>query len=450
MSSTTLPPSTHPVLASLAAVAGGLDELGEGNLWSLSDAEVLRVRVELERVASRIWAAKLRATREVDVRGAATAVGATSLTAWLVHAVRQHPSDAAREVRLAKALDQDLPATAAALGAGDITTAAASVIAETDRALAVFATASDRGDAETFLAEHARVLGVRDLQTAALHLRHRIDPDQGEHVADEEQAQVSRREFRLRMNPGSSVPGGYLDKEATAFLRTALDPLAKPRPAQDGRRDSRSAAQRMGDALIELVELALRSDGLPAQAGQPVQVVVTIPLQDLQARAARTGAGTLDIGPALSIDAVRRWACDAQLIPAVLGSAGQPLDIGRAQRPVTQSIRRALEIRDGGCAFPGCDRPARWCQAHHILHWADGGPTCCDNCVLLCTVHHRSVHHHGWDVRIDTDGLPTFYPPAWIDPDRRPRRNHRLPPHQPVGSNATVIALPIPAPHDRQ
>ncbi|MGZ4609896.1 MAG: HNH endonuclease signature motif containing protein, partial [Actinomycetes bacterium] len=92
---------------------------------------------------------------------------------------------------------------------------------------------------------------------------------------------------------------------------------------------------------------------------------------------------------------------------------------------VPPSLRRLLEIRDGGCAFPGCDRPPRWSQAHHIEHWCDGGFTSSDNCVLLCAVHHRRVHHHGWEVRVGADRLPEFLPPAWIDPERRPRRNVR-------------------------
>ncbi|MGZ4596721.1 MAG: DUF222 domain-containing protein [Actinomycetes bacterium] len=440
MSSTTMPPRTHPVLGVLALIAEGLDALEDANLWALSDPEALGARVELERIASRVAAAKLQATRELEQRGAATAAGATSLVAWLVSVLHEHPGEAAREVTLATALDRDLPATAAALAAGDITPAAALVIADTDKALRTYATGAERREAETLLAEQAGVLDVRGLQAAALHLRHRLDPDQGDRLAAEEQEQVARRQFRLRMNPdGSSRPDGYLDKEATVFLRTALQPLAKPRHTDTGGRDNRDHATRTADALLELVELALRSGELPVQAGQPVQVVVAISLEDLQGRVARTGAGTLDMGMALSVEAVRRLACDAQVIPAALGSQGEPLDVGRAVRTVPPSLRRLLELRDGGCAFPGCDRPSRWCQAHHVWHWEDGGPTSCDNCVLLCSVHHRSVHHHGWEVRIAGDGLPTFYPPPWIDPRRSPRRNHRLRPCRPRSPGDDVI-----------
>jgi 5-methylcytosine-specific restriction endonuclease McrA len=92
-------------------------------------------------------------------------------------------------------------------------------------------------------------------------------------------------------------------------------------------------------------------------------------------------------------------------------------------------MRRAVILRDGGCAFPGCGRPARWCQAHHIWHWSHGGPTALDNLVLLCAHHHNVVHHHGWQVHLDTNRLPVFTPPPWIDPDQTPRTAWRPPAH---------------------
>jgi hypothetical protein len=105
----------------------------------------------------------------------------------------------------------------------------------------------------------------------------------------------------------------------------------------------------------------------------------------------------------------------------VLGAEGQPLDVGRLSYAVTLAIRRALTARDKGCAFPGCDRPPGWAEAHHIIHWADGGRTAIWNMVLLCGTHHRAVHHDGWVVRIAANGLPEFIPPRWIDPSQTAR-----------------------------
>jgi hypothetical protein len=178
--SSMMSPGMHPVLCALRVIDEGLDELVEANLWSLLDGESLEVLRESHRLLARMTAVASRATREVDIRGAAVSPGATSLTAWPTNVGRIHPGAAAREVRLAAALDRDLPVTAAALGAGEITPAAVAVIAETDQALGKFATAADRAQAEATLAELARTLPVRGLQNAALHLGHRLDPDQGD------------------------------------------------------------------------------------------------------------------------------------------------------------------------------------------------------------------------------------------------------------------------------
>lgn len=131
-------------------------------------------------------------------------------------------------------------------------------------------------------------------------------------------------------------------------------------------------------------------------------------------------------GSLLSASTARRLACHASVQRIVLGPTGAVLDVGRDYRTATPAQFVALIARDGGCAFPGCTRPAAWCVAHHIRHWIDGGETNLDNLVLLCGYHHRVVHHNGWDVVIGAgDRLPTFYPPRWIDPERKPRRNDR-------------------------
>ena len=109
------------------------------------------------------------------------------------------------------------------------------------------------------------------------------------------------------------------------------------------------------------------------------------------------------------------------MIPVVLGPAGEPLDVGRSSYSVTQAIWRALVARDGGCAFAGCDRPPEWTEAHHRVHWADGGLTSVENCCLLCD-HHRQVHHHGWEPVL-IDGVVHVVPPPWVDPSGTPRPN---------------------------
>jgi hypothetical protein len=111
-------------------------------------------------------------------------------------------------------------------------------------------------------------------------------------------------------------------------------------------------------------------------------------------------------------------ACDADLIPGVLGADGALLDVGRAQRLVTAAIWIALVVRDQHCAFPGCRRPPVMCHAHHIQHWIDGGPTCLENMVLLCGAHHRIIHSTPWQVRLhQADRRPEFQAPRtdhWV------------------------------------
>ncbi|MEK7253056.1 MAG: HNH endonuclease signature motif containing protein, partial [Actinomycetota bacterium] len=96
-------------------------------------------------------------------------------------------------------------------------------------------------------------------------------------------------------------------------------------------------------------------------------------------------------GSVITPEAARRIACDAT-ITEIARDGNSVLDVGRANRSIPATIRRALIARDGGCTHPGCDRPHRWCDAHHIVHWADGGPTSLDNLRLLCRQHHRMTH----------------------------------------------------------
>jgi Domain of unknown function (DUF222)/HNH endonuclease len=101
-----------------------------------------------------------------------------------------------------------------------------------------------------------------------------------------------------------------------------------------------------------------------------------------------------------------------RLLPPALGGAPtQPLEVGRTTRTVAPAQRNALVVRDGGCAFPGCDRPQGWCEAHHLRHWAHGGPTDLANLALLCWAHHRAVHEGGWQLQRDPDGRLTATPP---------------------------------------
>jgi hypothetical protein len=202
-------------------------------------------------------------------------------------------------------------------------------------------------------------------------------------------------------------------------VNAALDPLCKP---GGGGVDLATSTQRRADALVAVCGYTLDSGELPDNGGDRPQVVVTMNLDTLRHQ---IGTATLDDGARLSATEARLAACDARIIPAVLGGKGQVLDLGRERRTVTGALRRALVLRDGGCTFPSCDRPDRWTDGHHIVHWGDGGETSLINTALLCGHHHRVIHRGEWEIRINpADGLPEFLPPAYIDRERKPLRNH--------------------------
>ncbi|MPY77350.1 MAG: DUF222 domain-containing protein [Actinophytocola sp.] len=188
-----------------------------------------------------------------------------------------------------------------------------------------------------------------------------------------------------------------LAPETGSLLTNLLSPHTTPDNSSADGPDLRTKLERDADGLAEILRLAAANENSPTEAGKPVALLVTVGLEQLERG---VGAALLDSGAPMSAAQVRRMACDAQVIPSVLGSRAELLDIGRKQRTIPTPIRRALLARDQGCAFPGCSRKPKWCQGHHIWHWVDGGPTELNNLVLVCTRHHMTIHHTDWQVRI--------------------------------------------------
>jgi hypothetical protein len=200
-----------------------------------------------------------------------------------------------------------------------------------------------------------------------------------------------------------------LDPEGAAIVQAAIDPLAAPRPGvgpdgTDGTesRDPRSPATRRADALLEVVARGVASPGA-APSTDRAKVVVTVDLTVLEERV--RGCGHAQTGQVLSAATVRRMACDAEVVPAVLGTAPAPLDVGRSHRLVPPAIRHAAWMRDGGCTYPGCTIPPAWTDAHHVTHWADGGSTSLENTALLCGRHHTVVHQQGLTATVTHHGV---------------------------------------------
>ncbi|MEV4386185.1 DUF222 domain-containing protein [Micromonospora sp. NPDC049580] len=391
--------------------------------WALSEHDLIVALDAAHRLQQRLASVQLAVVRELDGRGTAVAQGASSTAVWLRHRLRLDVAAARRLVGLAASLDVAPPGVRAALADGAVSVEQARVIAETAATVSASAGVEVADKAVGVLVEWAEQFDPILLRKMGTRILDHVAPDLADAAAAAALAAEAARVARDRHVTISEQAGGRLrlsgtlDPEAAALLRAAIDPLSAP----SGPDDTRCAGQRRHDALADVCRLALRTGELPEHGGDPAQLVVTTSFDGLTRQ---LGAGALDVGLRLTPDTVRRLACDAAILPAVLGGAGQVLDVGRQRRLISGPLRRALVLRDGGCAFPGCDRPPRWCAAHHIRHWADGGPTSLDNAVLLCGHHHRHVHQSDWAVRLGGDGHPEFVPPAWLDPEQLPRRNH--------------------------
>ncbi|MGH3624365.1 MAG: DUF222 domain-containing protein, partial [Sciscionella sp.] len=316
-------------------------------------------------------------------------------------------------------LPPPLPATADVLAAGQVGLDHVTVIATLHDTLPDTVHPDDWHATEQTLATLATQADSRAVARAARYARERLDPDGCEPKDTKERA--TRELDVLRMRDGSARGTFRLDPESAAILELLNSALAKPRPTTGGVRDPRSLVERQGDAFADILRLALNSLDLPAEAGERPHLVITMRLTDLQQQ---LRGALLHDGRDLTAGEARRHACDATLIPSVLGSHSEPLDLGRGHRLINLALRRALILRDRGCTFPNCDRPARWCDGHHIVHWSEGGATDITNCALLCGTHHTLMHddHCEWEIRM-VNGHPEFLPPKYIDPDRKPLRN---------------------------
>ncbi|UWX96594.1 HNH endonuclease [Arthrobacter zhaoxinii] len=279
-------------------------------------------------------------------------------------------------------------------------------------------------------------------------------------------------------NPHQTVPAGNPPVSSGPHTSpTAVDATAAPGSGLPDRLPRPTRPQMLLEGLLAAVRAALSSGGLPAAGGLRPQVMVTISHQALLAGLAHgpdsdvagrnrkpSGPGnpknrddatdpdhqhlhTADPGSTphrepsggrstrerpvpgraaftgpIGVRDVRKLACDADLIPVVLGTQGQVLDLGRAARLFPPHLRKALQARDRGCTFPGCTIPGPWTEAHHATFWERGGGTDLGNGMLLCSFHHHLIHQEKWRAYMRA-GVPWFVPPPYVDPDRRPLRN---------------------------
>jgi Domain of unknown function (DUF222) len=231
------------------------------------------------------------------------------------------------------------------------------------------------------------------------------------------------------IEPSPAAPGGRAPDvsnepaPAPRDVPTLASPeepaLAAPEEPAPAAPDPRTMDQRRHDVLVGILDLAARHAETPMLGGAPPTVLVTVRSDDLTSE---RGAGFIDGQEApISIRSVKQVACTGGIQNVTLDNDGRVLALGSVQRCFTASQRRAISVRDGGCLIPGCKVPASWCEIHHVIPAAAGGPTHTDNGVLLCWFHHRSIDTSGWEIRM-VEGVPEVLAPPWVDASAQWRR----------------------------
>jgi len=358
----------------------------------IADAKVLSLMQLL--FAKR--AAEFAATNEYQEDGATTSID------WIrIHCHMTGPQ-AANYVAVGEHLDE-LPQSVVAMTEGGIGFGHVVAMARTTDALAASPTGKLLN--EERLLEKARENTVGKFHYICRHLRHAADP-QG--YAASEAELVENRSLRMSTyEDGAILLSGVLDPVGGAAVRSALEPLAR----RSGADDDRPYDRRMADALVDMSMHALDNGLVPQNASQRTHLQVTTSLETLK-NLDGAPAAELEFSLPISSKAVERLACDCSLTRILLDSDSMVIDIGRAKRVISGPARKALNVRDRGCTWPGCDRPATWSSGHHLVHWIHGGTNEPHNLTLLCYRHHWMVHEGGWQILRGDDGRIVTIPPT--------------------------------------
>jgi len=349
-------------------------------------------------------AAAFAATDEYDAEGSISPIH------WIRHNCHMTSGAAADRVVVGEHI-ASVPESLSAMADGEIGFSHLALIAR--EAVALAESGSNKQFDESYLLRKAKAFSVGRFRNFCHHYRHSIDPKG--YAADEAEVTQARSLSLTLGESGVLWIRGVLDPEGGAALRTALDPLAK----RNGKGDDRRLDRRLADGLVEMAQHALDDGALPHRGGQRPHLQVTTTLETLLQRCGAPAAD-LELALPISAAAVERLACDCNVTRILLNADSQVIDVGRTTRRIRGSTRRALNVRDKGCRWPGCDRPASYTSGHHLKHWTRGGPTDLPNLVLLCHRHHWMVHEGGWQFVL-TDGQYVTVPPQ-MDLFRQPAR----------------------------
>jgi hypothetical protein len=379
----------------MSSLRSALEELRAEDLRATPDEALEADFSELQRAAAALESERLRRLAEIHRRQSHRRDGYLSTASWLVDRHRLGWTAAGNDIRTARSL-QRMPHTRDGLARGDLSPAAVQMLVTARQAHP-----AQFHEAEPNLVDAARRLPARQLHHTVSDWSRSLDWSQG--LKD---AELQRERRRLALSTGMF---GLVRIDGDLDPETGETVLAALRGCQDADRrrrdpeDHRTPPQRRVDALGEICRRWL--DGGTAGGERP-HVAVIVDLKAL--RGEDEGRSEFDhVGP-VHPEVARRWACDASVSRVITKGGSEPLDIGRRTPTVPGPMRRAVTVRDRHCRFPGCDRPPPWCDAHHVVHWADGGVTALSNLVLLCRRHHRLLHESGRFRLKMEQGRPVF------------------------------------------
>ncbi|HET8560236.1 MAG TPA: DUF222 domain-containing protein [Marmoricola sp.] len=417
------PPATAGLIAEArAAVAAGL-AVPAG---ALGNQEVEEGVVELAALESQVAAWRLRLVAEADARRLAEEKAATGTDALLARLTGETREAMNGGIWLARALREKYHATLEALGEGTLRLKQAWVIVKAAERAPAGATAEQVREAEELLVAKAtgvanrsgRPMDAKRLRQAARRMfetmgREVADQCESDQLKDEESKAEAETWLSLHDRGDGTFKGSFVIPERHGLLlRALLERLTSPRRLVRDKQGQSSVdesvncphnwSERNGAAFCELIE-HLPTEGW---SGTGISLLVHISLEALRSA---VGAARLDSGAHLSAAAARKLACEAGIIPAVLGGDSVPLDLGRERRLHTKAQRQALSALHDSCAVVGCDRPFAWCEIHHPDPWSQGGRTDLDNAIPLCGYHHNRAHEGRFDLRRHSGGEWRFH-----------------------------------------